>query len=106
MRYSALAASVAACLIFDAAVSHAQQETVPKAEDTQKVIPEKLCPPGAKAGDPSCTLSDALEKTDGVIVPPKNIDPGIAVPAAPVDSNMPVIKPPGTPGGSPDAQPK
>ena len=54
------------------------------------------------------TLSERLDRTDGVIKPPAGVDPGIH--AAPKDpnagSNMPVIPPPGSPGGDQNVQPK
>ena len=75
----------------------------PPPVDTQKVIPEKIRPPGQREE----TLSDKLDKSDGVIRPPSNIDPEITKPA-PVTppSNMPVIPPPGSPGGNPRVEPK
>ncbi len=39
------------------------------------------------------------------VVRPGNPDPGINVPVAP-QGRMPVIPPPGTPGGNPNVQPK
>jgi hypothetical protein len=54
------------------------------------------------------TLSERLERSDGVIKPPAGIDRGIHVaPKDPdVGSNMPVIPPPGSPGGDRSIQPK
>jgi hypothetical protein len=52
-------------------------------------------------------LSDKLARTEGVICPPPEIDPDIRAPApAPNSSNMPVIPPPGSPGGDPAVRPK
>jgi hypothetical protein len=43
----------------------------------------------------------------GVLPPPSNIDPGIQAARPPGPPGlMPVIPPPGTPGGNPDVQPK
>ena len=54
------------------------------------------------------TLSERLHRSDGVIEPPSGIDSGMHV--APKDpnagSNMPVIPPPGSPGGDQSIQPK
>jgi len=50
-------------------------------------------------------LSDRLARTDGVICPPLSLDPDIRAPA-PNGGNMPVIPPPGSPGGDPSVQPK
>jgi hypothetical protein len=51
-------------------------------------------------------LSQKLAQSNGVLCPPKEVDPGMRAPTPPV-GRMPVIKPPGTPG-SPDqsVQPK
>jgi hypothetical protein len=57
--------------------------------------------PDGKAGD---TLSDKLARTDGVICPP-NVDPEIRAPT-PQGGKMPVIPPPGSPGGDQSIQPK
>jgi hypothetical protein len=51
-------------------------------------------------------LSDQLAQGNGVLCPPKGIDPEIIEPAPNVGSTMPVIPPPGTPGGNPTVQPK
>ena len=53
------------------------------------------------------TLSDKLSDTNGVIHPTTNVDPKINKPApVPNPNSMPVIPPPGTPGGNPNVQPK
>jgi len=58
--------------------------------------------PEGKAGEP---LSDKLARTDGVICPP-NVDPEIKAPTPQSGNKMPVIPPPGSPGGDPSIQPK
>jgi hypothetical protein len=52
------------------------------------------------------SLSDRLERTDGVIRPPGGVDPQIQVPPPDEGSRTPVIPPPGTPGGDPNVKPK
>jgi hypothetical protein len=54
-----------------------------------------------KKGD----LSDKLNSTNGVIHPEGTVDPGVLKPA-PDKGAMPIIPPPGSPGGNPDVQPK
>jgi hypothetical protein len=50
-------------------------------------------------------LSDKLARTDGVICPP-NVDPEIKAPTPEAGNKMPVIPPPGGPGGDPTVRPK
>src|SRR5882757_2518347 len=49
-------------------------------------------------------LSDKLARSDGVICPPAHVDPEIRAPTPPGGA-MPVIPPPGSPGGDPSVQP-
>jgi len=74
---------------------------------------QSACPPDSRGGAPRSnettgsgrSLSDRLAESKGVICPPAGVDPGIAAP--PVGGGrMPVIPPPGTPGGDPSIQPK
>ena len=61
--------------------------------------PEKVAPP-----EP---LSDQLARSGGTIKPPADIDPGMTqTPPDPGPRSMPVIPPPGTPGGNPSVVPK
>lgn len=53
----------------------------------------------------SSTLSDKLAKSNGVICPPQNVDKEIKQPT-PQGGVMPVIPPPGSPGGDQSVQPK
>ena len=77
-------------------------------------VDPKACAPGerlqlgeqgpkvpARGGE---NLSDKLARNDGVICPP-NIDPEIRQPA-PETGRMPVIPPPGSPGGDRSVRPK
>jgi hypothetical protein len=57
------------------------------------------------SGSGAETLSDKLAQTDGVICPP-NVDPDIRAPTPPQGGAMPVIPPPGSPGGDPTVRPK
>jgi hypothetical protein len=54
----------------------------------------------------SGTSSSELSRSGGVIVPPSGVDPGIKQSPPPSDAKMPVIPPPGTPGGNPSIKPK
>lgn len=63
---------------------------------------DRGAPAAPDSGAP--TLSDKLAETDGVICPP-NIDSDIKAPT-PQGGPMPVIPPPGSPGGDPSVRPK
>jgi hypothetical protein len=55
----------------------------------------------------SAPLSEKLESTGGVIRPPSDIAPSMAVrPPVPDPGTTPVIPPPGTLGGDPTVEPK
>ena len=70
-----------------------------------KAVPSEL--DKGISGGSGDTLSHQLDRSGGVIHPPTNIDPGLTHPAPEVGSHsMPVIPPPGTPGGNPDVKPK
>jgi hypothetical protein len=51
-------------------------------------------------------LSEKLARSGGVICPPEHIDPEIRQPTPPTGGSMPVIPPPGSPGGDQSVQPK
>jgi hypothetical protein len=62
-------------------------------------------PPVAPGETTGSTLSDQLSRSNGVICPPAGIDPGISAPPT-GRGVMPVIPPPGSPGGDPSVVPK
>lgn len=71
---------------------------------------ENLTPPAdlnTRNEKPKEPLSKRLREGEGVLEPPKGIDPGIQK-GVPDDfkGKTPVIPPPGEPGGAPDIQPK
>jgi hypothetical protein len=51
------------------------------------------------------TLSHKLNETNGVIHPDEDVDPAMQK-TAPATGTMPVIPPPGSPGGPTDVEPK
>ena len=69
---------------------------------------------GPRAGQPatpavppaSGTSSSDLNRSGGVITPPAGIDPEIKQTPPTTGSTMPIIPPPGTPGGNPAVKPK
>ncbi len=92
-------AILAANLAMEAGMAAAQ--TSPPPDQPQSQIPEKLAPPldnGAK--------ENKLQREDGVIKPPANVDPAMTEKPPETGGRMPVIPPPGSPGGNPSLQPK
>jgi hypothetical protein len=54
----------------------------------------------------SGSSSSDLNRSGGVITPPAGIDPEIKQSPPATGSTMPIIPPPGTPGGNPAVKPK
>jgi hypothetical protein len=72
----------------------------------QPVLPRgTIAPEGSTTGKPAEPLGDKLARSDGVLCPPAGVDPEIRAPT-PDAGNMPVIPPPGSPGGDPTVRPK
>ena len=71
----------------------------------QPTHPSPSAPEGTTNGHSTEPLGDKLAKSDGVLCPPAGIDPEIRAPT-PEGGNMPVIPPPGSPGGDPSVRPK
>ena len=89
-------ASIAALLslaLAGTAVAQTQQDGGPKPDP-------KNCASKNSPGD----LSSNLNQSGGVICPP-DVDQGMKAPT-PNTGKMPVIPPPGSPGGNPNIQPK
>ncbi|MBR1087924.1 hypothetical protein JQ621_10670 [Bradyrhizobium manausense] len=63
-------------------------------------------PEGQTTGQAREPLGDKLAKSDGVLCPPSGVDPDMHAPAPSTDGSMPVIPPPGSPGGDPSVRPK
>ena len=85
-------AAVLFLLLAAIAVAHAQGTSPGTREPS---APQQIVPP-----------SDPTARSKGVIPAPSGIDPGISAPAPHADGIMPVIPPPGTPGGNPQVVPK
>ena len=73
---------------------------------------QAACPPGTGRNAPtvgsgqSGNLSDKLASSNGVICPPSVVDPQMHVAPPQEGGRMPVIPPPGSPGGDQTVQPK
>jgi hypothetical protein len=75
----------------------------PKNVPAEKIKPDTSSPTPTTGSN----LSDKLEKSDGVLKPPSNVDPDMSVRApVPNPGTTPVIPPPGSPGGNPNVEPK
>lgn len=95
-----------ACALSTGAMAQvkAQPPSQPPSMDPKQTVPEKVDPPlnADKPGTPDTTgtikgrsLSEQLNKSDGVITPPPGTDPGISAPApVPNPGTTPVIPPP------------
>lgn len=73
---------------------------------------QAACPPGVGGNAPtvgsgqSGNLSDKLANSNGVICPPAGVDPEMHVTPPQQGGRMPVIPPPGAPGGDQKSVPK
>jgi hypothetical protein len=77
-------------------------DCTPTAQLTQ---PRPNTEPGTTTGQAGEPLADKLAKSNGVLCPPSGVDPEIRAPT-PDAGKTPVIRPPGSPGGNPNLQPK
>jgi hypothetical protein len=92
-----LAIGLAGAPLAQTTITPKEQPRDPNMPSQQNTIPEKMDSTGSTG-----TLSDRLQKSDGVIKPPSGIDPDITVRApVPNPGTTPVIPPPGGPGGNP-----
>jgi len=75
------------------------------APNVKSFLPRPNSEPGITTGRAPEPLGDKLARSDGVLCPPPGVDPEIHAPT-PDAGNTPVIRPPGSPGGTPDIRPK
>jgi len=104
----AMAGSITAAMAQNPNVLNQQAPNMPP---PQQMPAEKVDPEGSlSTQDPSSTgstLSDKLNKSDGIIRPPETGAPDMNVPApVPDPKTTPVIPPPGSPGGNQQVEPK
>ena len=97
--------------VFFVATEAMGQASPPPAQpgDPTRTPPEKLEPKPVPTSPvpeaPPGSLSDKLRRQQGVIDPPKGIDPEMPKPP-PEEGKMRIIPPPASPGGRLDVQPK
>lgn len=105
-----------ACVALPCAAGAQNPQPAPPHETTTPVappgasqpVPEKIAPPAAEAAKPRSddNLSERLARQHGTVQPP-SVDPGIQAPLpSRTQDTMPVIPPPGTPGGNQAVVPK
>jgi hypothetical protein len=97
------------------AIAQAPPATAPQIAPKTEQLDPKACAPSdtqstvGQGGDLQIknggNLSDKLARSDGVICPPASVDSEIRAPTPPGGS-MPVIPPPGSPGGDQSIKPK
>ena len=106
MKASIIIPVASAALLLCAAMTASSQDR-PSVVDPKGCAPSERLQTDGKAPEATAgeTLSDKLARTDGVICPP-NVDPEIKAPTPQSGNKMPVIPPPGSPGGDPSVQPK
>jgi hypothetical protein len=107
-RMTLLTALAASSFSFAAwAQTPVPQQQAPNMPAPKDVPAEKVEPKDPLSTGSTGTLSDRLEKSDGVIRPPSTGAPDMRVPApVPDPGTTPVITPPGSPGGDQSIQPK
>ncbi|QPF92963.1 hypothetical protein [Bradyrhizobium commune] len=114
-------------LIFAAALIAASGAAIAQAPPAPATPPQATAPPAAQhatdcspadrargthsidgttTGQSREPLGDKLAKSDGVLCPPSGVDPEMHAPAPSTGGTMPVIPPPGSPGGDPTVRPK
>jgi hypothetical protein len=75
------------------------QATMSDRDRTPKTETEGQAPPAED-------LSERLDRSKGVIRPPRGVDPEMQIPPPPGSGKTPVIPPPGSPGGDQAIEPK
>ena len=107
--YLTIAVLVAVPAVMLVAVPAGAQNPLPSSPANPTVPvppPNAASTPPEKVAPPDSDLSTNLSKRKGIITPP-NVDPGMAVsPPHTGPDMMPVIPPPGSPGGNPSVVPK
>ncbi|HET7880455.1 MAG TPA: hypothetical protein VFL55_06180 [Acetobacteraceae bacterium] len=113
-RRTRLLSGLLACAVMPCLAAAQNPQPAPPQEDHPTVAapnapnppPEQIAPAGRGAATGNTTLSDKLSEQQGTLKPPA-VDPGIQAPVhAPTRGTMPVIPPPGTPGGDQRVVPK
>lgn len=88
--------------------AHAQSNRTPPVPPARPGVPPQAqpAPSGPSGRNSSEAPGESLSQSQGVIRPPATEDPGVISPPNGGTTPMPEIRPPGTPGGNPNVQPK
>ena len=93
-----------------AAGAAAAQNANPGPQDHPLSMPDRVPPSSGSSTEPKDgapgTPGEDLSRSQGVITPPPTGDQGVVPPPRSGGQSMPVIPPPGTPGGNQNVQPK
>ena len=84
--------------------AYAQTSGSAQGEKPEQNAPQHFDSQAGKQSNQS--LSKRLEQSGGVIRPPENVDPDMHQQPPPSADKMPVVPPPGSPGGDQSVQPK
>jgi hypothetical protein len=111
LLHSIPAGFVAVLLTVAAAQAQTPPGQVPQNQPPTPQLPPATggAPSGQNSGKDSgdSPLSEQLSRSGGVIKPPENVDRKMEAPTPnPGPRSMPVVPPPGSPGGNPDVKPK
>jgi hypothetical protein len=91
-------------------LTEASQGAEPEAPQAAPEAAQPPASPNATSPNDKSTdkpLGKKLDETEGVIKPPKGVDPEMHIkPPASTGDKMPIIVPPGEPGGDQSVQPK
>jgi hypothetical protein len=103
---TALLAAGAVTAFVPPAAAQNQGGGPPASERSAPTLPEAKLP-GSSSPDRPGTMSEDLSRSGGVIEPPPTVDREMRQPPpATGPQSMPVIPPPGTPGGDQTVKPK
>jgi hypothetical protein len=83
----------------------AQERNPPQSQPTPPPSPGGSSGPNSGSGQSPRSPGEELNHSGGVLQPPPTPDAGVVSPPS-EGSSMPVIPPPGTPGGNPQLKPK
>lgn len=98
---------IAACVLGWSGAALAQTAPAPSGKvDCAPTRAQPDDPNGLSTAGRDRPLTEKLAESGGVLCPPPAVDSEMRVPAPNTGSNMPVVPPPGSPGGDQTVRPK